>query len=201
MSDERAIPGQTAVFNVMKHIARYNLALQFCDHRRVLDAACGVGYGTHLISQVAIDVVGWDIDRPTIDYARETYGRPNSSFYDLDIEKFDKEAPNSIGLVNPIDTLVCFETLEHLFDPELFLSKVRSVMSRKAFIVASVPLNEPQGWNEHHRHIYTIPEAQHLFRGFAKSAEIVQRDLSFIPTTDPQAKQLYSYYIFIGQIS
>ena len=41
--EERVVLGETNIYNVCKHIARYNFALQFCKGKRVLDIACGIG--------------------------------------------------------------------------------------------------------------------------------------------------------------
>lgn len=195
MSDERVVPGKTHVFNVMKHLVRYTLALQYADGKRVVDAACGSGYGTHLLGQVAQEVVGWDIDQKTIDYAREQYGRKNTAFYVANLEHLP--SLSLIGGQKTYDTLVCFETLEHLQDPQGFLRRMKSHV--KGHIVASVPLNEPDGFNEHHVHRYNLQSAQTLFTDFRKTGECIQHDITFFEITSPVKDQLFSYYIFVGQ--
>src|SRR2546430_15835244 len=57
-----------------EHWHRYAFARRFVAGKRVLDAACGEGYGSALLGAVAADVIGIDIDMATIDRARATYG-------------------------------------------------------------------------------------------------------------------------------
>src|SRR3989475_4590438 len=87
---------------------RYAFARRFVGGKRVLDAACGEGYGTALLGAVASSVIGIDIDMATIDRARATYG---------DGKQVRFIASSCTGLPLPsasIDVVVSFETIEHL---------------------------------------------------------------------------------------
>ena len=46
-----------------KHRERYAFAKKFCKDRKVLDAACGCGYGTFMLSEVANTVLGLEFFR------------------------------------------------------------------------------------------------------------------------------------------
>ena len=73
-----------------EHVHRYAFAQGLAKDKRVLDAACGEGYGSHLLSQVAKSVLGVDIDDKTIAHARSRYGRQrNLSFQQADVTAFD----------------------------------------------------------------------------------------------------------------
>ena len=63
-----------------EHYHRYLFAADFCRGRRVLDIACGEGYGCSILGQVAEHVVGVDIDRQTIVNAEKTYGAASVRF-------------------------------------------------------------------------------------------------------------------------
>jgi 2-polyprenyl-3-methyl-5-hydroxy-6-metoxy-1,4-benzoquinol methylase len=95
------------------HVARYEFAKSRVSGY-VLDAACGVGYGSYLLSDVA-DVTGVDIEQEAIEYARTHYAGPN--YYVGDIEK------SSVG--KGYDWIVSFETIEHLKDPKVVLLAFR----------------------------------------------------------------------------
>ena len=92
------------------HVERYKFACQFV-HGQIIDAACGCGYGSHMLATQAdkpIDsVLGLDISEEAIEYAKTHWGAPNLIFRQEDLS-------NSI---EPGDWLVSFETLEHLDDP------------------------------------------------------------------------------------
>ena len=57
-----------------EHWHRYVFARQLAKGKRVLDAACGEGYGSALLADVAASVVGADISDQAIAHARSRYG-------------------------------------------------------------------------------------------------------------------------------
>jgi len=108
------------------HVARYEWAAQRLDHGSiVIDAACGVGYGSRILADAGLVVYGYDIDEETIEYARLNYGGKGAGFFCRDITACEFD----IGQV-----LVCFETIEHLDVPSYVL---RQTKARK--LLASVP--------------------------------------------------------------
>src|SRR4030095_17061148 len=57
-----------------EHWHRYAFARRLAEGKRVLDAACGEGYGTAMLGKGAASGGGRDIHIPTIDQARVRYG-------------------------------------------------------------------------------------------------------------------------------
>src|SRR5213082_3394273 len=57
---ERIIPDETEPGVVALHFKRYEFALPYSAGRDVLDAGCGVGYGSALLAERARNVVGVD---------------------------------------------------------------------------------------------------------------------------------------------
>ena len=57
-----------------EHWHRYVFARAFVRGKRVLDAACGEGYGSALLADEAASVVGIDVDAAAIQHARSRYG-------------------------------------------------------------------------------------------------------------------------------
>src|SRR6202158_4675765 len=70
---ERFVPGCAGEI-AYEHWHRYAFARRFAAGKRVLDAACGEGYGSALLGAVAESVVGVDIDASAIAHAGERYG-------------------------------------------------------------------------------------------------------------------------------
>jgi 2-polyprenyl-3-methyl-5-hydroxy-6-metoxy-1,4-benzoquinol methylase len=197
MSYLRVVPGITPVENVGKHVARYNLAMMYCQNARVLDAACGSGYGTRILSMVAKEVVGWDSDKEAVDYALSHFGAENSAFYTVDLQRKIKK--NLVGVTSPFDAVVSLETLEHLEKPEKAVELFEDLLRPNGFIIASVPLNEFKGQNEHHLHTYTLQSARDLFLGFNPIDELVQHSLSFYPVDVLDSfPDEPVYYLFVG---
>jgi 2-polyprenyl-3-methyl-5-hydroxy-6-metoxy-1,4-benzoquinol methylase len=194
MSDIRVVPGFTPVENVAKHINRYSFALCFCQNKTVLDAACGSGYGTRILAMVAKSVLGIDIDKDVIYQAETTYNAPNSAYLPLDLELLNKSK-----LDQQFDVIVSLETLEHLENPTKVLKSFAKLLNPGGMLVASVPLNEVKGQNEHHKHIYTLETAKELFKDFTPITELVQHGLSLYPTEFcSQFPDDPVYYLFAG---
>ena len=66
----------------MEHLWRYKFAAERTRGRRVLDMACGSGYGSHYLATQggAQHVTGVDIDPDAIRYARLRYRQDNLQF-------------------------------------------------------------------------------------------------------------------------
>jgi SAM-dependent methyltransferase len=131
---ERFVPSCSGEI-AYEHWHRYAFARRFAAGKRVLDAACGEGYGTALLAAVAASVVGIDIDIATIDHARATYGEG---------KRIRFLAGSCTGLPLPsasFDVVVSFETIEHLPAAEQseMLSEFARVLAPDGVLVISSP--------------------------------------------------------------
>ena len=134
---ERFVPGVSGEI-VYEHVHRYAFARRFASGRRVLDAACGEGYGSALLAQVAAEVIGIDVDAETIDHARAAYQAPNLSFTRASI--------TSLPLPDEsVDVVVSFETIEHLqsTDQPAMLAEFSRVLRPEGLLIVSSP-NRPE---------------------------------------------------------
>ncbi len=132
---ERIVPDETAHGIVAIHLKRYEFALPYCAGREVLDAACGVGYGSAALARSAARVVGADVDAEAIEYARDRYGAPNVEFVVADLLAPPFEDAS-------FDVVVSFETIEHLRAPELFVRHVARLLRGDGVFVVSTPRAE-----------------------------------------------------------
>lgn len=129
---ERIVPDHTEPGIVAVHEARYRFALPSLANLEVLDAACGVGYGTALIGTTAARVVGVDLSAEAVSYARQRYGAPNTSFHEMDVLALDLPAAS-------FDAVCSFETIEHLPDPARFLAELARVLRPGGRLFISTP--------------------------------------------------------------
>jgi len=133
----------------LPHIARYMLARGFIKKgEKVIDAACGYGYGSKLISEVA-EVHGYDIDKGVIDIAKERYPDIKFTCVDLHKAKFGKT-----------DTIVSLETIEHLEKPKMVIDKFKKTAKK---IIVSVPVIPTVDKNPFHKHDFTENSIRELF--------------------------------------
>lgn len=139
MSDERIIPGTEAWRAYgQSHVQRYALAARYATGKRVLDIACGVGYGSRMLRDLgASHVVGVDADPSSIDYGVTTYARDGLRLIAADANVWDGEGGR-------FDLVVSLETIEHLPDPAHFVAKLRGHAMPGAILVISAP-NRLQG--------------------------------------------------------
>jgi len=94
----------------IKHVERYLFARDYCKDKDVLDAACGCGYGSNILSKEANTVLGVDYSQEAIDYAKKYWIAENISFRQFDLN-FD------LTPLGRFDVIVSFETIEHLDIP------------------------------------------------------------------------------------
>ena len=70
---ERFLPDECQGEMAIEHYQRYQFARQLVKGKKVLDAACGEGYGSNLLSRTAACVCGLDLDQGAVDSARQKY--------------------------------------------------------------------------------------------------------------------------------
>lgn len=120
------------------HVSRYVLAasrIQAGD--LVLDAACGLGYGTAVMGACSpgAKFIGVDIDPLSADYANANFAavNPALSYRACDVTNLSFLADHSV------DVVISFETIEHLENYEIFLAEVKRVLKPDGRFIGSVP--------------------------------------------------------------
>ncbi len=130
---ERMVPEEAHGRIFWEHIARYRFAKDFARGKRVLDIACGEGYGASALAKAgAASVVGVDISNEVCDHARSKYG--------IDARTGDAQA---IPLPDrSLDLVVSFETIEHVTAPAAFVRECSRVLVPDGMLIISTP-NRP----------------------------------------------------------
>jgi SAM-dependent methyltransferase len=161
-----------------EHWHRYVFARRIAKGRRVLDAACGEGYGSALLADAAAEVIGLDIDAASIAHARERYGAlANVRYEQGDATRLDFPS-------GTFDLVVCFETLEHVQDQERMIAGFARVLTDEGILIVSSPdrhaYSEVSGFrNEFHvRELYR-DELLALLRPYFPSVDLFGQKLLF----------------------
>jgi len=116
-----------------EHWHRYQFVQKLASGKRVLDAACGEGYGSALLAGTATSVIGMDIAESAVRHARQRYGR----LANLTFEQGDCTALAPVE--TPFDLIVSFETLEHVAAQEALVAGFARALADDGVLVISSP--------------------------------------------------------------
>lgn len=127
---ERMVPESSDRFTFWEHVYRYGFASRFVAAKRVLDIACGEGYGAAALQKAgAANVIGVDIAEDVCLHARDRYGLDARLGSAEQIPVADRS----------VDVVVSFETIEHIPDPHRFLDECIRVLAPGGRLIISTP--------------------------------------------------------------
>jgi ubiquinone/menaquinone biosynthesis C-methylase UbiE len=162
-----------------EHWHRYAFAAPLVAGRRVLDAACGEGYGSNLLAAHARDVVGVDISATAVGHARARYASARSNL------RFEEADASALPFADAsFDAVVSFETLEHLAAHEQLVAGFARVLADDGLLLLSSPdkrtYSELAGFrNEFHvRELYR-EELENLLAGHFPHVRLYAHKLLF----------------------
>ena len=151
-ADERFVPGTAdGELIEVEHFARYRWAGQLVAGRSVLDAGCGVGYGSAMLAEAgAAEVIGVDLSDKAVQ-AAGAGAPPHASFVVGDVHALPFETGR-------FDVVVCFEVIEHVEGQDQVIAELARVLAPGGVLAISSPNRDvyPAG-NPHHLHEY-VPE-------------------------------------------
>ena len=103
-----------------RHVVVYRWIARRVAGRKVIDMACGEGYGADTLATAAASVVGVDANPEAFEHARLRYRRPNLRFERDLVDRF----------AEPCDDVVFLQTIEHVQDATAVLEHFRSLLSQ-----------------------------------------------------------------------
>jgi SAM-dependent methyltransferase len=152
-----------------RHLAVYEWIGERVTGLRVIDMACGEGYGSDSLARHAASVVGVDANPEAHEHARLRYVRANLRFARDLVETFSETA----------DAVVFLQTIEHLQDPGGALERFISLVGGSGTVFVSTPnvlTLAPKGAsrsdNPWHVHEYRAVEFEELCRAHFGSVEM-----------------------------
>lgn len=131
---ERFVPGNDVdLCLTYEHKHRYEFLSGIVKGKQVVDIACGEGYGSHILSGTAANVVGVDISDDAVKFAKEKYsGVNNLSFIQGSVTNIPVES-------NTVDIMVSFETIEHIHEHDEMLSESKRILKDDGLLIISTP--------------------------------------------------------------
>jgi cyclopropane fatty-acyl-phospholipid synthase-like methyltransferase len=112
-----------------RHLVVYEWIATRTAGLRVVDMACGEGYGSNVLAGSAAAVVGVDANPEAHEHARLRYTRPNLRFERDLVESF----------AEPSDAVVFLQTIEHVQDAGAILEHFKSMLEPGGTAFVSTP--------------------------------------------------------------
>ena len=153
---ERIVPDElrageaTGEETLRLHMERYQFAQQHLIRGSLLDIACGVGYGTRLLSENSLitTALGVDIDDGAVQYAAKRYATARLSYVRSDALQFSSS--------QTFDNIVSLETIEHVDDPRAVFAHFVGLLAPGGRLIASVPVTPSVDGNPHHKTNFSV---------------------------------------------
>lgn len=137
------------------HIARYQIAKQWVEGKRVLDIACGEGYGSWMLKQWgARSITAIDISPEAIFNAQKNFSADGIEFVCGNAQALSLDAN--------FELIISLETIEHIANPHAYLLELKRLLAPNGMIIISCP-NDHWYWpssesNPYHHKKYTLQD-------------------------------------------
>lgn len=179
---------------LMDHYHRYQWASS-CVYGTVLDLACGIGYGSSIITNNTRveNYIGVDISSETIDKAKKNYASDSCCFHvgtAYDLSFIPDES---------IDVIVSLETIEHLDQPKVAIKEFRRVLKKDGVLLGSVPTknldehhDKYHGGNKYHLTRFESEDVKQLFSEYFSNLHMYISRIRLCIETKPLIKSVDS---------
>lgn len=161
---ERVVPGKTDPDLMNEHWARYQFAKPLVHGKLVVDAGCGVGYGSAFLAASARLVLALDISTEALGAAREEYSHPKMALINADCGRLP--LPDA-----SVDVVASFEVIEHMDDWQTLISEAARVLAPQGQLLVSTPnriysQESRQEPNPYHVHEFEYSEFESELRKY-----------------------------------
>jgi SAM-dependent methyltransferase len=167
LTGERTLPDVPAEnYWFRRHLAVYEWIAERCAGLRVVDMACGEGYGSEVLARRARRVTGVDANPEAHEHARIKYTRPGVRFKRELIERYEDDC----------DAIVFLQTIEHVPDPAgvlaRFVAMADTVFVSTPNLLTLAPPGADKSDNPWHLREYRVQEFRALCGEVASRVEL-----------------------------
>jgi SAM-dependent methyltransferase len=133
LTGERTLPDVPAEnYWYRRHLAVYEWIARRVRGQRVLDMACGEGYGSAVLARAgAATVIGLDANPEAHEHARLRYRLPNL--------RFERGLVETFGRPRQFEAVVFLQTIEHVQDPVGVLRHFKEILVPAGTVYVSTP--------------------------------------------------------------
>jgi 2-polyprenyl-3-methyl-5-hydroxy-6-metoxy-1,4-benzoquinol methylase len=144
------------------HLERYQFAIRQLRPGRILDMACGTGYGSSMLvndeKMKGSSCISVDNSPTAISYASKRYSHDAIEFICEDAMKFDDRLL--------FDGIVSLETIEHFKQPELLVSRLYQLLKPNGILIVSAPVTPSTDGNPYHLSDFSPVGFRGLFKSY-----------------------------------
>lgn len=115
-----------------RHLVVYEWIRARVGGLKVVDMACGEGYGSAVLARTAREVVGVDANPEAHEHARLRYGRTAHPPM-----RFERDLVETWA--EPCDAVVFLQTIEHVANPDEVLEHFKGLVGPEGLVVLSTP--------------------------------------------------------------
>jgi 2-polyprenyl-3-methyl-5-hydroxy-6-metoxy-1,4-benzoquinol methylase len=173
LTGERTLPDVPAEnYWFQRHLAVYEWIGARVAGLRVIDMACGEGYGSEVLSRSAESVVGVDANPEAHEHAQLRYRRQNL--------RFERGMVGAFGEPEAYDAVVFLQTIEHVQHPARVLEHFRSILAPGGVayistpnVLTLAPPGEAKSGNPWHLREYRVEEFGRVCRSVFHQVEVL----------------------------
>ena len=157
-----------------EHLFRYQWAEQYVrGPMKILDLACGTGFGSALVSRAAgVTVIGGDLDPPSLAVAAAEFGTDSGPHF---------AAMDGTRLPLPdrsLDLILSYETVEHIERYRDFVGELARILKKRGTLLLSTPnrlVTSPDGVirNPFHTQEFDMPELGRVLSGHFSEVSVM----------------------------
>lgn len=129
----RLIPSFVPVKSLISHISQYKFSSKHLSGLKILDIACGTGYGSEILRLHGNTVDGVDINPDNIKIAKNNF--PDNSFHCGDADNLTDFPSESF------DAITSIQTIEHLGHPRRAMKAFNRLLKPSGTFIGAIPIN------------------------------------------------------------
>jgi len=148
-----------------EHLHRYDFCKQFVKNKKIIDLACGEGYGTYMLAKNAKSAIGIDIDEKTVVHAGKRYAESNLEYIRgliTDIPLKDQKT---------FDVAICLNAIEYISEHDKLMENIIRILKDDGILIVSTPnknifKDEKKYFNTSYKKLFNSEDLEDLLKNY-----------------------------------
>jgi 2-polyprenyl-3-methyl-5-hydroxy-6-metoxy-1,4-benzoquinol methylase len=183
--------------NMLSHISQYKFAAHLLEHYKILDIACGAGYGSEILRLKGNTVTGVDINPENVRFAKQNFPKNEYLFGDAqELNQFESSI---------FDAIVSIQTIEHLDHPKRAINEFHRLLKPYGKLIGAIPINSRHelGLNAEANNVYLFNDCNKLISPIFPTIEwyyheLEKNQINKRDKTSIEGRDLRGDYLFVA---